>query len=97
MVIMGADDNIVSNELVASAMKQLCSDNPVSKVVLSGSGHYIQDLQYHYLRWLLTEFLEKRQSPSRTARISVEMLGCSSSNGPERRDSSSADLLAPAQ
>jgi len=73
MVIMGSDDNIVSNELFASAMTQMCQ-NPMSKVVLHGSGHYIQDLQYHYFRWLLDEFFEKYQSPQRTARLSVEDL-----------------------
>jgi len=71
MVIQGSDDNIVSNELVSSAMKQMCH-NSITKVVLKGSGHYIHDLQYHYFRWLLAEFLEKRQSPQGTARISVE-------------------------
>jgi pimeloyl-ACP methyl ester carboxylesterase len=71
MVVMGSDDSIVSNELVLWAMKELCR-NPVTKVVLGGSGHYIQDLQYHYFRWLLTEFLVNHQSPRRTARISVE-------------------------
>ena len=71
MVVMGSDDSIVSNELVLSAMKQLCR-NPVMKVVLGGSGHYIQDLQYHYFRWLLTEFLVNHQPPRRTARISIE-------------------------
>jgi pimeloyl-ACP methyl ester carboxylesterase len=96
MVIMGADDSIVSNELVSSAMKQL-SHNTILKVVVEGSGHYIQDLQYHYFRWLLTEFLEKHRSPLRTARISVETLGCSSCSEPARRNSSSADLLASAQ
>jgi hypothetical protein len=45
------------------------------KVVLQGSGHYIHDLQYHYFRWLLNEFLEKQQSPRRTARVWVEELG----------------------
>jgi pimeloyl-ACP methyl ester carboxylesterase len=73
MVIQGSDDNIVSNELVSSAMKQMCH-NSITKVVLKGSGHYIHDLQYHYFRWLLAEFLEKRQSPQGTARISVEDL-----------------------
>jgi pimeloyl-ACP methyl ester carboxylesterase len=71
MVIMGADDNIVSNHLFSSAMKNICR-NSMSKVVLEGSGHYIQDLQYHYLRWLLTEFFEKQKSPQRTARVWVE-------------------------
>lgn len=74
MVIMGSDDSIVSNRVVSSAMKQLCH-NSILKIAVEGSGHYIQDLQYHYFRWLLTEFLENHQSPSRTARISVETLG----------------------
>lgn len=75
MVIMGSDDNIVSNELFSSAMKQMCR-NPISKIVLAGSGHYIHDLQYHYFCWLLTEFLEKHQWPVKTARICVENSGC---------------------
>jgi pimeloyl-ACP methyl ester carboxylesterase len=74
MVIMGSDDNIVSNELFSSAIKQMCR-NRTSKVVLQGSGHYIHDLQYHYFRWLLNEFLEEHQSPQSTARIWVEELG----------------------
>lgn len=77
LVIMGADDNIVSNELSSSAMKQMCH-NSMSRVVVRGSGHYIHDLQYHYFRWLLSEFLEKHESPRETARITVEELGCSS-------------------
>ncbi|HYM75983.1 MAG TPA: alpha/beta fold hydrolase [Candidatus Dormibacteraeota bacterium] len=97
MVIMGADDGIVSNELVSSAMKRWCTDNTILKVSLKGSGHYIQDLQYHYLRWVLTEFLDKHQSPTRTARMSVETLGRSLCTGSTRQNSTSPDLLASAQ
>lgn len=75
MVIMGSDDNIVSNELFSSAMKQMCR-NVIVKVIVAGSGHYVHDLQYHYFCWLLTEFLEKHQSPGKTARIRVEDSGC---------------------
>jgi pimeloyl-ACP methyl ester carboxylesterase len=74
LVIMGSDDNIVSNALVRLAMNQLCQ-SVIMNVVLEGGGHYIQDLQYHYFRWLLTEFLQKRRSPTRTARVSVETFG----------------------
>jgi pimeloyl-ACP methyl ester carboxylesterase len=73
MVIMGSYDNIVSNQLFSSAMKKMCR-NSISKVVLKGSGHYIQDLQYHYFRWLLNEFFEKHQWPPSTARAWVEDL-----------------------
>jgi pimeloyl-ACP methyl ester carboxylesterase len=96
MLILGADDSIVSNQLVSTAMKQLCR-NSISKVALSGSGHYIHDLQYHYFRWLLTEFLENLQSPPGTARIAVETLCGSSANDWTRESSRSADRLAPAQ
>ncbi len=68
MVIMGSDDSIVSNELVSLAVQQLCH-NSRSQAVIRGSGHYIQDLQYHYFRWLLTEFLENGQPPRTTTRI----------------------------
>jgi pimeloyl-ACP methyl ester carboxylesterase len=74
MVIMGSDDNVVSNELVSSAMKKMCVTS-ILKVVLFGSGHYIHDLQYHYFRWLLNEFLRNSQCPPATARASVEPLG----------------------
>jgi len=73
MVIMGSHDQIVSNELICSAMKKLCV-NPVVKVVLNGGGHYIQDLQYHYFRFLLIEFLSSDHLPPRTARVTVEEL-----------------------
>jgi pimeloyl-ACP methyl ester carboxylesterase len=73
MVIMGSADNVVSSELVWSAIKQMCH-NSISRVVVSGSGHYIHDLQYHYFRWLLTEFLENHRLPQRTARIWVDDL-----------------------
>lgn len=79
MVIMGSDDNVVSNELCSSAMKQMCR-NSISTVVLKSSGHYIHDLQYHYFRWLLREFIEKRQSPRKTARIRVEEMGAPDGN-----------------
>lgn len=73
MVIMGSHDQIVSNAFAEAAMKQMCR-NSVVKVVLTGSGHYIQDLQYHYLRLLLTVFLKHAQTPPQTARLSVEEL-----------------------
>jgi pimeloyl-ACP methyl ester carboxylesterase len=96
MVIMGSNDGIVSNELVSSAMKQLCR-NSIAKVVVAGSGHYIQDLQYHYFSWLLTEFLSNRQLPPSTARLSVEELGRTSCNGPTLQAASGAELLAAVQ
>lgn len=71
MMIMGSDDGIVSNDLVSAAMKKMCT-NPVVKVVLYGAGHYVHDLQYHYFRWLLDEFLVNHRPPPATARISVE-------------------------
>jgi pimeloyl-ACP methyl ester carboxylesterase len=74
MIILGSADNIVSNELVTSAIKQICC-NAVVKVDLNGSGHYIHDLQYHYFRWLLTDFLDGNHLPSSSARMSVENLG----------------------
>ncbi len=73
MVIQGSHDQIVSNDLVSSAMKQICG-NSIIKATLKGSGHYIHDLQYHYFRLLLTEFLVNHQPPPRTARILVEEL-----------------------
>jgi len=73
MVIMGSHDQIVSNDLASSAMKQLCG-NSIVKVILNGSGHYIHDLQYHYFRLLVTDFLGNRRTPSASARLLVEEL-----------------------
>jgi pimeloyl-ACP methyl ester carboxylesterase len=73
MVIQGSHDQVVSNELASSAMRQICT-NSILKITLAGSGHYIHDLQYHYFRLLLTEFLVNHQPPPSTARILVEEL-----------------------
>jgi pimeloyl-ACP methyl ester carboxylesterase len=73
MVIQGSHDQIVSNRLVSCAMKQICTNSIVS-VLLSGGGHYIHDLQYHYFRLLLTEFLGNHRPPPSTARFLVEEL-----------------------
>jgi pimeloyl-ACP methyl ester carboxylesterase len=71
LVIMGSHDQVVSNDLASSALKQICATS-ITKAVLTGSGHYIHDLQYNYFRLLLTEFLDNRQPPPRTARILVQ-------------------------
>src|SRR6476661_5469274 len=73
MVIQGSHDQVVSNQLASVAMRQICT-NSILKVTLAGSGHYIHDLQYHYFRLLLTEFLVNQQPPPSTARILVEEL-----------------------
>ena len=69
LLIMGQHDNIVSNAFTSSVIKR--SGIPVIEAMLSGSGHYIHDLQYPYFRLMLTEFLEKRVAPTDTARLSV--------------------------
>lgn len=74
MVIMGSDDSIVSNELASSALNKFCQTR-ILKIVVNGSGHYIHDLQYHYFRWLLVEFLVKERLPDPSARVTVERLG----------------------
>lgn len=71
MVILGSDDNVVNNALIVGALKHLCDTMVVSAIVQS-SGHYIHDLQYHYFRWLLTEFLKNHRRPSASARVFVE-------------------------
>lgn len=71
MVILGSDDNVVSNALIMAALKHLC-DTMVLSVIVQSSGHYVHDLQYHYFRWLLTEFLQNHKRPSASARVFVE-------------------------
>src|SRR5262249_40930122 len=95
MAIMGSHDHVVSNDLASSAMKQLCG-NSVFKVILTGSGHYIHDLQYHYFRWLLSEFLVNSQPPPDTARIQVEQLSPRNANGSELAEAESRAIAAGA-
>ena len=74
MVILGSDDNVVSNSVALAALKQNCRQR-VHVAVVNGSGHYVHDLQYQYFRWLLTGFLDGSELPERTGRVTVETFG----------------------
>jgi pimeloyl-ACP methyl ester carboxylesterase len=81
MIVQGSDDSVVSNQLARAAVDTMCR-NAVVTVVLSGSGHYIQHLQYPYFRWLLHEFLDARRAPPQTARAWVQCrVGAMGHNG----------------
>ena len=80
MVIMGSDDQVISNELVRSAIKRLCS-NRITQVLVSGGGHYIHDLQYHYFRLMMTEFLgSDRKISLGSSRLRVDHIGFADSH-----------------
>jgi pimeloyl-ACP methyl ester carboxylesterase len=69
MLVMGAHDNIINNQLIMSVMRR--SKRPFVASTVSASGHYVHDLQYSYFRLLLSEFLGRDKVPGATARISV--------------------------
>jgi pimeloyl-ACP methyl ester carboxylesterase len=73
LVILGANDRIVSNAVTLAAVRAWARSVFVATV--SGAGHYIHDLQYHYFRFLLEGFAQHRTAPSPMARVRVEIAG----------------------
>jgi pimeloyl-ACP methyl ester carboxylesterase len=69
MVITGDDDHIAS----AAAATELLAAARVrnTRIRMAAAGHYIQDLQYRYLRTLLESFLVDRSEPRPLARTAV--------------------------
>jgi pimeloyl-ACP methyl ester carboxylesterase len=69
MVITGNDDHIASDVTAT----ELLADTRVkhARIRMAAAGHYIQDLQYRYLRTLLESFLVDRSEPRPLARIAV--------------------------
>jgi hypothetical protein len=69
MVITGNDDHIASDVTAT----ELLADTRVkhTRIRMAAAGHYIQDLQYRYLRTLLESFLVERSEPRPLARIAV--------------------------
>ncbi|HXC43859.1 MAG TPA: hypothetical protein VNY51_10115 [Candidatus Dormibacteraeota bacterium] len=69
MVITGNDDHIASDvtatELLAATRVKH------TRIRMAAAGHYIQDLQYRYLRTLLESFLVDHGEPRSLARIAV--------------------------
>ena len=69
MVITGDDDHIASD----AAATELLAATRVSntRIRMAAAGHYIQDLQYRYLRTLLESFLVDLSEPRPLARTAV--------------------------
>jgi hypothetical protein len=66
MVVTGAHDHIASDSVTQKAISAI---TPVAAFAnVTGAGHYIADLQYPYLRWLLESFLQHRVVPLSIAR-----------------------------
>ena len=69
MVITGNDDHIASDAAATELLAAARVRN--TRIRMAGAGHYIQDLQYRYLRTLLESFLVDRSEPRPLARIAV--------------------------
>ena len=73
LVITGDHDGTVSNALILSALRAW--GGKAMHASIGGAGHYVNDLQYPYLRWLLERSPELIDHPVSTARVSVAPLG----------------------
>ena len=69
MVITGNDDHIASDAAATELLAATRVRN--TRIRVAAAGHYIQDLQYRYLRTLLESFLVERSEPRPLARIAV--------------------------
>lgn len=69
MVITGNDDHIASDVAATELLAATHVRN--THIRMAAAGHYIQDLQYRYLRTLLESFLIDRSEPRPLARIEV--------------------------
>jgi pimeloyl-ACP methyl ester carboxylesterase len=70
MVITGNDDHIASDVAATELLAATRVKN--TRIRMAAAGHYIQDLQYRYLRTLLESFLVDRSEPRPLARIAVD-------------------------
>jgi pimeloyl-ACP methyl ester carboxylesterase len=69
MVITGNDDHIAGDVTATELLASTRVKN--TRIRMAAAGHYIQDLQYRYLRTLLESFLVDRSEPRPLARIAV--------------------------
>lgn len=69
MVITGNDDHIADDVTATELLAATRVKN--TRIRMAAAGHYIQDLQYRYLRTLLESFLVDRSEPRSLARIAV--------------------------
>jgi pimeloyl-ACP methyl ester carboxylesterase len=69
LAIIGRHDRVIQPGFASLALKT--SAPTACQVILSGSGHYVHDLQYHYFRLLLTEFVGHDRAPPLSARMSA--------------------------
>ncbi|HEY6234890.1 MAG TPA: alpha/beta hydrolase [Candidatus Elarobacter sp.] len=69
MVVLGTHDNVVSNENTLNVLR--AAGARCANVAIVGAGHDLHDLQYHYLRYVLAYFVDRRQPPAASARVRV--------------------------
>jgi pimeloyl-ACP methyl ester carboxylesterase len=72
LVITGTHDHIVSDTNARRILGRVASVAGFASV--TGAGHYIQDLQYPYFRWLLECFVRDGVLPQSTARVRIQAL-----------------------
>ena len=73
LLITGSHDSMVSNRETCAVLESAGLNG--IHVEVSGAGHYIQDLQYPYLSWLLKSFIEQSAIIGKALRVSVKNLG----------------------
>ena len=69
LAIMGQHDRVIHPPFASLVLRTQAPS--ASQLFLTGSGHYIHDLQYHYFRFLLTEFINTGRAAPPSARIST--------------------------
>ena len=67
MTILGSHDGIVSNQTTVDALHEAQCRS--ATLLLRGAGHDLHDLQYRYLRYALSHFLDRQQRPPPMARL----------------------------
>ena len=70
LVITGTHDHVVSNAQVLAALNECPSE--VLHASIGGAGHYVQDLQYPYFRWLLEHFVRRDEPRAVPRRVRIE-------------------------
>jgi pimeloyl-ACP methyl ester carboxylesterase len=79
MVILGSHDGIVRNQTTIDALRKAGCRS--ATLLLRGAGHDLHDLQYRYVRYAVSHFVEQQQRPMPMARllpISEPLIGTAS-------------------
>ena len=70
LLILGSHDGVINNSYAHRVVSKVAG--PFTGILLSGGGHYIQDLQYSYFKMVLNDFFEQTYTAaSPAARLSI--------------------------